>query len=92
MEQVKIKFSAVENPHNPLHEAVKDTKGCRVKMGKSLSIASVPADRVQAKQGMGKVPKPIPASPSPRDTLTREFGKALLRMASRQNDVRDQAF
>jgi len=92
VEQVKTKFSAVENPRNPLHEVVKDTKGYRVELGKSSSIASVPADRVQAKQGMGKVPKPIPASPSPRDTLTREFGKALLRMASRQNEVRGQVF
>ena len=92
VEQVKPKFSAVENPRNPLHEVVKDTKGYRVELGKSSSIASVPADRVQAKQGMEKVPKPIPASPSPRDTLTREFGKALLRMASRQNEVSDQVF
>ena len=28
-------FSAVENPYNPLHEAVKDTKGCRLGRGKS---------------------------------------------------------
>ena len=26
VEQVKAYFSAIENPHNPLHEAVKDTK------------------------------------------------------------------
>ena len=26
VEQVKAYFSAVENPHNPLHEAVKDTR------------------------------------------------------------------
>ena len=35
VEQVKAHFSAVENPHNPLHEAVKDTKGCRLGRGKS---------------------------------------------------------
>ena len=35
VEQVKAYFSAVENPHNPLHEAVKDTKGCRLGWGKS---------------------------------------------------------
>ena len=34
-EQVKAYFSAVENPHYPLHEAVKDTKGCRLGPGKS---------------------------------------------------------
>ena len=35
VEQVKAYFSAVENPHNPLHEAVKDTKGCKLGRGKS---------------------------------------------------------
>ena len=35
MEQVKAYFSAVENPHNPLHEAVKDTNGCRLGRVKS---------------------------------------------------------
>ena len=34
-EQVKAYYSAVGNPHNPLHEAVKDTKGCRLGRGKS---------------------------------------------------------
>ena len=28
-------FSAFENPHNPFHEAVKDTKGCRLGRGRS---------------------------------------------------------
>ena len=35
VEQVKAYFSAVENPQNPLHDAVKDTKGCRQGRGKS---------------------------------------------------------
>ena len=35
VEQVKAYFSAIENPHNPLHEAVKDTKGCRLGRGES---------------------------------------------------------
>ena len=35
VEQVKAYFSAVENPHNPLHEAVKDIKGCRLERSKS---------------------------------------------------------
>ena len=35
VEQVKSYLNAVENPHNPLHEAVKDTKGCRLVRGKS---------------------------------------------------------
>ena len=34
-EQVKAYFSAVKNPHNLLHEAVKDTEGCRLGRGKS---------------------------------------------------------
>ena len=35
VEQVKAYFSDVENPHSPLHEAVKDTKGCRLGRAKS---------------------------------------------------------
>ena len=35
VEQVKAYFSAVENPHNPPYEAVKDTKGCRLGRSKS---------------------------------------------------------
>jgi hypothetical protein len=34
VEQVKAYFTAVENPHNPLHEAVKDSKGSRLGRGK----------------------------------------------------------
>ena len=34
VEQVKAYFSAVGNPHNPLHEAVRDTKGCKLGQGK----------------------------------------------------------
>ena len=92
VEQVKAYFSAIENRHNPLHEAVKDAKGCRrvghVLDGSSrgLNTASMPADRAQANQGVGKVPKPIPASPW--DTPARKLGKALLRLASRQNSQR----
>ena len=35
VEQVKAYFTAVENPYSPLHEAMKDTKGCRLARGKS---------------------------------------------------------
>ena len=35
MDQVKAYFSAVQNPHNPPHEAVKDTMGCRLGWGRS---------------------------------------------------------
>ena len=35
MEQAKSYLSAIENPHDPLHKAVKDTKGCRLGWGKS---------------------------------------------------------
>ena len=53
---------------------------------RGLNTASMPADRAQVNQGVGKVPKPIPASL--RDTLARKLGKALSRMASRQNSLR----
>ena len=35
VEQVKAYFSVVRNPHTPLHQAVIDTKGCRLGRGKS---------------------------------------------------------
>ena len=35
VEQMKAYFSVVESPYNPLHEAMKDTKGCRLGGGKS---------------------------------------------------------
>ena len=35
MEPGKAYFSAVENPHNPLHKAVKVTKRCRLGRGKT---------------------------------------------------------
>ena len=88
VKQVKSYFSAVENPHHPLHEAMKDTKGCRLGRGKSWmsqaedsilqvcqaedsilqvcqaedSILQVCQLTSQANQGVGKVPRPIPAS------------------------------
>ena len=49
----------------------------------------MPAGRAQANQGVGKVPKSIPASL--RETPARKPGKALSKMASRLNSVRDQA-
>ena len=55
---------------------------------RGLDTANMPAD-TQANQGVGKVPKLIPASQ--RDTPAKKLGKALSRMASRQNWVSDQA-
>ena len=74
VEQVKAYFITIKNPLNPLHEAVKDTKGCRLGWGKSwmgqvldgsstgIDTASMPADRAQANHGVGKVHKLILAS------------------------------
>ena len=64
--QVEAYSSAVENPYNPLHERHKGMQAVtgQVLGGSSrvLSTASMPADRTQSYQGVGKVPKPIPAS------------------------------
>ena len=69
VEQVKAYFIADENQHNPLHEAVKDTKGCRLGRGKSWLGQAVDSilqvyqlTEFKQNQGLGKVPKPIPAS------------------------------
>ena len=61
VEQVKAYFSAVENPHNPLLEAVKNTNGCRLERGESLmgqaedSILQVCQLTAQANQRIGNV-------------------------------------
>ena len=93
VEQVKSYFSAVENPHNPLHEAVKDTKGYRLgwaslgwvqhKTQESI-LASKLADRAQANQGVRKVPKPILASLWVWDSPARKWpaGKTVRGQAS----------
>jgi len=57
---------------------------------RGLNTTSKPADRAQANQGVGKVPKTILASLW--ESPARKLGKALLAMASRQNRIRDQAF
>ena len=54
-----------------------------------FSSASMSADWAQANQGVGKVPKMILASLW--DTPARKLGKALPKMASKQNRVRDEA-
>ena len=71
VQQVKGYFSAVGNPHNPLHQAVKDPKGCRLGRGKSWmgqADDSILQVCQLTEQGLGKVPKPIPASQ--RDALS----------------------
>ena len=35
VEQVKAYLNAMQNPKNPLHDAVKEEKGCRLATGKS---------------------------------------------------------
>ena len=96
VEQVKAYFSAVENSHNPLHEAVKDTKGCRLARGKSWmghaqdSILQVCQRTELNKPRNGKGTqnrfRRLNETLLPENLL-----KALSRMASRQNRVRDQA-
>ena len=49
VEQIKAYFSAVKDPHNPLLEAVKDTKGCRLGRGES-SMAQAEDSLLQVRQ------------------------------------------
>ena len=53
---------------------------------RGLNTVSMPADRTQANQGVGKIPKPISASLW--DTHARKHGKVLSRMASGQTGVK----
>ena len=61
VEQVKAYFSAVKLPKT---HSTKPTGTAQVLdgSGRGLNTASMPADRAQANQGVGKVPKSIPAS------------------------------
>ena len=72
---------------NPLLEAVED-KAIQTGTGqvldesnRGLNTASMAADRAPANQGVVKIPTPA-----------KVLGKAPSRIASRQNEVRDQAF
>ena len=65
-----------------------DWDGASLGWVRGLNTTSMPADRAQANQGVGKVPRPIPASLW--DTPAWKLGKALSTMASRQNGARDQ--
>ena len=95
VEQVKAYFSAVENPHNPLHEAVKDTKGSRLGRGKSWmgqaeeSILQV-CQLTELKQTKEWEKYPTRFRHL-YETPAGKLGKALSRMASRQSGFRDQA-
>ena len=93
VEQVKAFFNAVENPHNLHHERRKgmQTWMWQVLDGstRGISTARVPPDRNWAKQGVGNVPKLISTSLTLWDTNAKNLGKALSRMASRENGVRD---
>ena len=65
---MKPYFIAVENPHNPLYEAVKDTKGCRLGRGKTwmgqaedtiLQVCQLTELKQTTEWEL--IPKPIPA-------------------------------
>ena len=93
VEQVKAYFSAVKIPTTHSTKLSK-TKGCRLGWDKSwMGQAEDPILQVcqltsQANQGVGKVPRPIPASL--RDTPARKLGKALLSWPAGKT-VRNQA-
>ena len=97
VEQVKAYFSAVGNPHNPLHQAVKDTKGCRLRPGKSWIVQAKDSILQVCQLTELKQSKEWERYPNPFHRLNQTFflskvlGKALSRMASRQNRVRGQA-
>ena len=92
VEQVKAYFSAIKTPHNPLHEAMKDTKGCR--QGKSWmcqaedSILQV-CQLTELKQTKEWERYPNRFWHLYETILPENLGKQS-RMASRQNRVRDQ--
>ena len=66
----KAHFSAVENPHNLLHRTNSSKQGWMVLEGSSRETNT--ANRTQANQGMGKVPRLIPATL--QDPPVRKYG------------------
>ena len=62
VKQVKSNYIAMQNPKNPLHDAVKEEKGCRLARGKSWvkhaeqSIQHVCGLSAQASKGLGRTP------------------------------------
>ena len=96
VEQVKAYFSAIENPHNPLHEAMKDTEGCRLGWGKSWmgqaedSILQVcQLTELKQTKEWERYPNQFQhLYETLKKTLEKTNKKTLLRMASRQNSQR----
>ena len=96
VEQVKAYFSAVGNPHSTLHQTVKDTKGCRlgrVSLGwvKQTTQYCKVCQLTELKQTKEWERYPNRFRRLNETLLPENLLKALLRMASRQNRVRDQA-
>ena len=62
VEQDEVYLNAMQNPKNPLHDAVKEEKGHRLARGKTWigraeqSIQHVRSRRAQESKGMGKRP------------------------------------
>ena len=69
VKQVNAYLSAVRNPKNPLHHAVKEEKDCRLArgkswMGKQNSQSNMCAvSQVQTIEGLGKKTRPVEIKP-----------------------------
>ena len=61
VEQVKAYLNAMQNPNNPLHDALKEEKGCRLARGshgwaKQNNQSSMCAVSQSSSKGLGKMP------------------------------------
>ena len=74
VEQVKAYFSAVENPHNPLREAVKNTKG--YKLGRTLLPQNLGKQRREWTAGRpeSEIKLLIPENNKPQDLIVYTDG------------------
>ena len=94
VEQVKTYLNAMQNPKNPLHDAVKEEKGCRLARGKSwMSQAEQSIQLVcsltEIKQVWGWGKRPVEFKPYNKTLLSaREPRHTLPWMASWKNQCR----
>ena len=97
VEQVKAYFSAIKKSPQPTPRSRERHKGMQTGMGqvldgpsRGLNTASMPADRAQANQGVGKVPKSIPASL--RDTAARKTWESTIENGQQAKQCQRSSF
>ena len=97
VEQVKAYLNAMQNPKNPLHDAVKEEKGCRMARGKSWmgqaeqSIQHV-CTLTELKQVRDWEKRPVEFKPYYKTLLSENLGTHCREWPARKNNADVQMF